>query len=291
MRIDVHQHLWPEPFVGLLAKRSEPPLIRRRDGALELRLAGEAPSIVSVDDVDQRAELVARDGLDRAVVALSTALGIETLPHDEAEGLLDAYRADALLFPERFRLWASLPLRSPDPTRVDMLLDEGFVGLALPAAAVSTPAGLDRLGFVLERLEARGAPLFVHPGPGAQAGPAGLGWWTAATDYVSTLHAAWCAWIAHGRRHHPQLRVLFAALAGLAPLHGERIAARGGPVEAGKDARLFYDTSSYGPLAVAAMRQAVGAEQLVYGSDRPVLAASPQWDQQLVEANPGRLLA
>jgi predicted TIM-barrel fold metal-dependent hydrolase len=291
MRIDVHQHLWPEPFVSALSRRDEPPFVRLKGGLLELRLAGEQPSIVSVDDIDERAELVTRDGLDRALVALSTALGIETLPHDESENLLDAYRADALLFPDSFRSWGSIPLREPDPKQVDLLLDESFVGLSLPAAAIGSPAALDRLGFVLERLERRGAPVFVHPGPGTAPGPDDVPWWTAATDYVTSLHTAWCAWIAHGRRHHPRLRVVFAALGGLAPLHRERIAARGGPVHTERDTNLFYETSSYGPLAVSAMREAVDREQLVYGSDRPVLAPSPQWDPQLVESGPARLLA
>src|SRR5256714_9016136 len=115
MRIDVHQHLWPEPFVSALSRRDEPPFVRVRGGLLELRLAGEQPSIVSVDDIDDRAELVTRDGLDRALVALSTALGIQTLPHHEAEKLLDAHPADALPFPGSFRSLGTVPLRGPDP--------------------------------------------------------------------------------------------------------------------------------------------------------------------------------
>jgi hypothetical protein len=60
-------------------------------------------------------------------------------------------------------------------------------------------------------------------------------------------------------------------LAGLAPLHAERLAARGGPAGAVLDPHLFYDTSSYGPRAIAAMAAVVGLDQLVTGSDRPVV--------------------
>ena len=118
-------------------------------------------------------------------------------------------------------------------------------------------------------------PLFVHPGP-APAEPWGAGdprapeWWGALTRYVSGMHAAWLAFLAEGRSALPSLRVLFAMLGGCAPLHHERLVARGGP--AGTVDRLtFYDTSSYGSQALDAMVRCVGIEQVVYGSDRPVV--------------------
>jgi len=60
-------------------------------------------------------------------------------------------------------------------------------------------------------------------------------------------------------------------LAGLAPLHAERLALRGGPAGAINDPNIFYDTSSYGPRAIAAMAGVVGLDQLVTGTDRPVV--------------------
>ena len=60
-------------------------------------------------------------------------------------------------------------------------------------------------------------------------------------------------------------------LAGLAPLHAERLAARGGPVEAVHDPLTFFDTSSYGPRAIDAMLRVVGVDRLLYGSDVPVV--------------------
>ena len=56
-------------------------------------------------------------------------------------------------------------------------------------------------------------------------------------------------------------------LAGLAPLHGERAAARGGPVAIDRGA--FVETSSYGRQAVGAVAQALGADLVVAGSDEP----------------------
>jgi hypothetical protein len=73
------------------------------------------------------------------------------------------------------------------------------------------------------------------------------------------------------RRAHPALRVVFAMLAGGAPLLGERLLARGGPSIDLRDPLIFYDTSSFGPVAIESMARLVGPGQLVYGSDRPVV--------------------
>ena len=89
------------------------------------------------------------------------------------------------------------------------------------------------------------------------------------------MQPAFLAFLGAGRAEHPELRVVFAMLAGLAPLHGERLAARGGPDRhrpSEPDPLVFYDTSSYGPLAIGALADAIGGPgQLLYGSDRPVV--------------------
>ena len=82
-------------------------------------------------------------------------------------------------------------------------------------------------------------------------------------------------------------------LAGLAPLQRERLVARGGPAISDPD--VFLDVSSYGGRTVDAVLREVGVDRLVYGSDRPVVAAA---DLPLGEAvrtalrqrNPARLL-
>ena len=85
------------------------------------------------------------------------------------------------------------------------------------------------------------------------------------------MQAAWLAFISAGRRQHPELRVVFSMLAGMAPLHAERLRSRGGPTPWLADPLLFYDTSSYGPSATRTLGAMVGAQQLLYGSDRPLV--------------------
>jgi hypothetical protein len=280
MLVDVHQHLWTEALVEALAARRDRPFVCRESGASVLHLAGEQPYVIdcAAEAPNVRAELVRADGVDRALVCLSSPLGIEALPRAEARPLLDAYLDGALALGEPFGVWAPFALDCPDPDEVEAALARGCFGASCPAAALAGVHGLGVLRGVLDRLAALDAPLFVHPGPAPWSWPRESRlddplWWPALTDYVADMQAAWYAFTAIGRREHPRLRIVFALLAGLAPLQAERLQIRGGPAPA-PDPLTFYDCSSYGSRAIGAMAEAVGESQLLYGSDRPVVDAA-----------------
>ena len=292
VRVDVHQHLWPDAFLEALRARRRPP---RLDGWL-LLLHGEPPYAVNPLEHDpfQRADRAATEGIDRVLVAASASLGMAGLPPDEAAELAAAWHAAALALPEPFRPWATAGLLEPDPEALDDALRAGCVGLELPAAALSSPAAVEYLGELLSVLERAGAPLLIHPGPPRPGPPPDApAWWAPLVDYVSQLHAAWWAWRAAGRSAFPTLRVCFCALAGLAPLHGERHRARGGD-ERPVDPRVFLETSSYGPRAVDATIRVLGVDVLCHGSDRPYaepsrLGMGESVDHALRVVNPSRL--
>ena len=140
---DVHQHLWPEPLLAALARRSRPPLLRRDGRGWILRIAGEPewPVDLADHDVARRARLVEDDGLDRALVALSSPLGVEALPGDEARVLVDAYHDGVHELPPALPAWAAACLDDPDPAALAGQLDRGRVGLCLPALALAGSAG------------------------------------------------------------------------------------------------------------------------------------------------------
>jgi 6-methylsalicylate decarboxylase len=284
MRIDVHQHLWTEPLVDALRARRELPFVRDEQGLTVLFLAGEQPYVIerSAETAARRAALVEADGLGRALVCLSSPLGIEALPRAQALPLIHAYHEGALALGEPFGVWGSIALDAVDADDVDRALDRGCVGISLPAGALAGVDHLARLSAVLRRLERADAPLLVHPGPGSPdararlAAPTGASladplWWSALTRYVFDMHAAWLAFVSAGRGEHPRLRVIFTMLAGLAPLQGERLSSRGGPAALPVDPLTFYEVSSYGPRAVRRVAEVVGPDQLLYGSDRPVV--------------------
>lgn len=299
MKTDVHQHLWSEPLIEALAARRELPFVRLERGLTVLYLAGERPYVIDRlgEEPGRRAELVERDGLDRALLCLSCPIGVERLCREQAEPLIEAYHEGALGLGGPFEVWGAVALDRSDADDVDRALERGCVGVSVPAGALADVDSLLTLRPLLDRLESRGAPLFVHPGPGlAETAPGGSFseplWWPAMTRYVAGLQAAWLAFQAVGRPDHPRLRVIFAMLAGLAPLQAERLSARGRPGHLAPDPLLFYESSSYGPVGVAALQSVVGARQVLYGSDRPVLdpARGPALDWDLLGEVTGRAL-
>ena len=298
MYVDIHQHVWTTPLLDALGARECLPFVRRTDGLTVLHGGGELPYVIDTgaESAARRAALLGADGVELAVVALSSPIGIETLRHEMAAELISAHLDGVVALGEGFAAWGPVPTDAPDPTDVDEVLARGCVGVSVPACALAGRDALDALGPLLERVEARGVPLFVHPGgvANAQAREALLTeplWWRALTDYVSQMQAAWLTFSTHGRRELPRLRVVFAMLAGAAPLQNERLATRGGPTVDLRDPLTFYDTSSYGPGLVNAMAGWVGAGQLVYGSDRPVVEPVMTGRERALMANAARILA
>ncbi len=289
--VDVHQHVWPEPLIEGLRARAAPPRLR----GWTLELAGEPDYEIDPawHDPDARAAQAREDGLDLALVSLSSPLGIESLAPDEAGELLDVYHEGALALPEPFGAWAAACLTEVDAPALLRELERGFVGLELPATALLDVAGYEHAGPLLDVLEESGRPLLIHPGPAA-AGRGVPSWWPAVVSYVQQMHAAWFAFRVHGRPRHPRLRACFAMLAGMAPLHGERFAARTGD-RGVVDRDAFLEVSSYGTKAVDATIRVLGIDALVNGSDRPYaepvsLELGPAALQALRGSNTLRLL-
>jgi hypothetical protein len=297
MHVDIHQHLWPHALVEELRRRSQPP----RLAGWTLLTAGEPPFEVNPADHDprRRAATAAGDGACLAVIGPSSPLGIEYLPPEDSEPLLDAYHHGVSELGAPFAGWATACLTAIDAPGLAKQLDRGFVGLQLPATAVADESGYRWCSPLLDVLAARDLPLFIHPGPAPGAGAGGPAWWAPLVPYVQQLHAAWFAFRAYGRPAYPRLRVCFTALAGLGPLHGERLAARGGagPLLRGVvDPHMFVETSSYGNRAVDSVLRVLGVDVIVFGSDRPYAAPRPELGlgdaahHAIRVTNPARLL-
>lgn len=299
--IDVHQHLWTDEFLDRLRARTQVPYVR----GWTLHTAAEPPFEIDPQghDVTRRIAADHESEVGTACLSLSAPLGIEALPRPQASLLIDAWHRGVSALPAHFRAWASVPSFEPSEL-VDtsaavhrLLADDRFVGLQLPANQVDTPGAWERHGALLLAAETAGKPVFIHPGAVPATALRGRvpGWWDPVVSYVGQLSAAWWGWHAFdGRALFPELRLVFAAGAGLAPTQVERQLLRGGtsvPV----DPNLFVDTSCYGPRALDSLVRHLGIDALVLGSDRPYgeparTLFGPAATHAIRVANPARLL-
>lgn len=275
---DVHQHLWPEALIERLrARRTRS---RLRGSVLELA-GGKWEVDLAAHTLEARLAALDRDEIDVAVISCPPTLELdEALVEAYHEGIAELVAASG----GRLRALACGSVR------------DGFAGTCVPAPAFADLATLEPL---LGELEGRGLPLFVHPGP-APARDGAPAWWPAIVDYTTQMQAAYAAWIAHGSAKWPDLRVVFAILAGGAPFQLERLASRGVDTRGVLHANVYLDTASYGERAFELSLSTYGVGQLVYGSDSPVIDPAPTlrsirgFGQAVVDAvcrdNPARLL-
>jgi hypothetical protein len=82
IRVDVHQHIWTAPLLDALAVRDRLPFVRRADKVTVLHCAGEPAWAIDMEaeNPERRADLLRSDGLDRALIAPSSPIGLEALP-------------------------------------------------------------------------------------------------------------------------------------------------------------------------------------------------------------------
>lgn len=256
--VDVHQHLWPEGFVAALAAREEPPFLR--GSTLELD-EGSYEIDLRDHDLGRRLAAMDRDEVDLAVVSLQPTLGIDLLHAEERGALFSAWEEGVVeLVDAAGGRLAALASSGPRP---------GFVGVCVPAATVLE---IERLATTAAALERAGGFLFVHPGPAPRRAGAPA-WWPALVDYTAEMQAAYLEWLHRGQERHPGLAVVFAILAGGGPIQLERLASRGVDVRSSLHPNVFFDTASYGRRALELCIETFGVEQLVFGSDAPVVDA------------------
>jgi predicted TIM-barrel fold metal-dependent hydrolase len=255
-----------------------------------LEVEGERPTEIDLGahDLDTRLALLDRCEIDVAVVSLQPTLGVDALPDDERGELVAAYelgvRELAAASSGRLVALAAGPAV------------EGFPGACMAAAELGD---LDTLTPRLDELERSGAFLFVHPGP-ARVRDGAPEWWPAVVDYTAQMQAAYAAWLAGGAERWPELRVVFAILAGGAPFQIERLGSRGVSARELLHENVYFETASYGRRAIDLCLATFGVGQLCFGSDVPVIDPQPTLDavrgfgdavtDALCNVNPSRLL-
>ena len=204
--------------------------------------------------------LLDRAEIDTAVVSLQPTLGLEPLDAGERE--------------ELERIWEDGILELAAAAAGPHHAARGRAGPGPGSrASRSAPTGSTTSTTLAPTLDAlRGSGfLFVHAGL-VRAPPAGAPpWWPAVVDYTSQMQRAYFAWLARAQERWPDVTVVFAILAGGGPVQLERLASRGVDVRSTLHRNLFFDTASYGRRALELCIETFGVEQLVFGSDAPVV--------------------
>jgi 6-methylsalicylate decarboxylase len=282
---DLHQHLWPAGFVEALRERTAPP---RLDGTTLVLREGSFEANLSDHDVSHRLASLDEDGIDVAVLSLQTTLGLDELADEERISLEDAWidGIREIVADAGGRLDALAPRRVVD----------GFAGVALDAGLL---LDLDAAAPVLDAVQQVGRLVLVHPGPVARRDDTPQ-WWAGIVSYTAQMQAAWFAWLDAGRTRWPDVRIVFAILAGGAPFHLERLALRGIDVRSTLDPNVYLDVATYGRRSIELCIETFGVAQLVYGSDTPVVDSTPTLQavrgfgdsvaQIILSDNPTRLL-
>lgn len=308
--IDVHHHYAPAGYRTIAAKHA------RND----MQFAALNASVAPGDDADPLMRLdlrlseMAACGLDAAVLSVNPP---SAMPDDAGlaaelcaagnDGLLAACRAH----PDRFTMLAMLPLPHARETlreldRIAKLPETRgvCVGVGAFRYAPDDPAWSE----VLERIQELGLPLALHPSlrdPKASADPlvAAFGDFrlmSGALSMVGTTVVALRFVLSGLLDRLPRLDVIVPHLGGVVPYLAQRLEdqTRGvneAPLSSYLRERLFYDSCSFHPPALACAIDTVGAGRIMLGSDYPFRGAlerplSAARDAAIPDADRARIL-
>ena len=257
---DLHQHLWPEQLIARLSERRRPPFL---SGSTLTTTEGSFPVDLDENRLERRLAALDTAEIDVAVVSLQPTLGYEGLPPSERQPLVAAYDEGIA------------ELVDASGGRIEAVsagqFEPGFAGVCLAPRSSST-----RTVWGTSSIRSRRAAgfLFVHPDNGSPS-PAKPDWWAALTDYTASMQTAVLpgsiAAPAGGRPSRSSSRCSPAA----APSRWSGFALAASTPGRCPPYRRYFETSSYGRVALELCLATYGVDRLVHGSDFPVVDPTP----------------
>lgn len=275
MIVDVHAHLTPDEYLAIAKSRE-------MGGSHQNRFTGHPDTTT----LEERLQMMAGADVKRQVLSPTcTPYAADAGDAVRAARMINDRFADLCRAqPEAFSFWISLPLPHVDHAlaEIERGFDElGGVGVVLGCFCLEHSIADERFDAVYSALDKRGATIFLHP---CQNGVCsnhindwGLTICTGASveDSLAAMHLI-------ARRipsRFPRLRFIVPHFGGIMPMLLSRLdgqmpkAALPEPPSV-TARRFYYDTVGWGSdAALQAAYMAFGAEQLVTGSDFPVLLA------------------
>lgn len=292
---DLHTHHYtPEYFAAIRDSGGDYSFAKDPTGRDIITLRGARFFGVTPEMTDLSARLDAMDkaGIDVAVLSLSTP-NVFFLPADRqadlARRMNDAYAQAVAAHPDRIRAFASIPMDDPDAALAELhrAIDElRLSGVILLSNIGGRPLTDPTYRPFLAEADRMGLCILLHPmipAAGQEAlrefvlGP------IVAFPFDTTLAVARMCY-AGIFRDFPRIRWIIAHAGGAVPWLMERLdngwrdfaenRAHIDELPSVYLKRLYYDTVTFSPYTLTMLRDLVGADHMVMGSDFPHLLGS-----------------
>jgi aminocarboxymuconate-semialdehyde decarboxylase len=296
MAIDVHAHvIVPELLRGSDARESWRPLMREDGHGPTVELDGRtvASFVHNPASLEALLETQRQRGVEHTVLSPWVSLLFSELEVRSAaqrcalqnEGLARLREQR----PESVSILGAVPVQDPALAARELrgLMRAGFAGIELPASVGGRYLGDRRFEPLWVAAEQEQALVFVHPTTRGFEAPVFSEHylWNLVGNPVETTIAAAHLVMSGTLERHPALRILLAhgggailALRGRLR-HGQRTVPEAGrwlaqPADSALG-RFLFDTVTHDPLALRALVEAVGRDQVLLGSDHPFDMGDP----------------
>ena len=181
MRIDVHNHFLPDPYVDLLLELNTPVglesdgdqlyMVHERSGTASVATGNRIPLQDGFTEIDERAAWMADHDIDRTLVSVSTPNPVaDAFTTSQSTQLVqkinDGFADAQSRHPDHIAGLGMLPLRNPEAARaeVDRIADDlNLCGIALPTSLPDSKLSAPALEPVFAAIDDRDLTVFIHP--------------------------------------------------------------------------------------------------------------------------------
>ena len=292
--VDFHAYFQPPRFLEHLRKRGQYPRIERTDAGEAVFTAPGAGRLLRPEqlDLDKRIEMMDKAGVKAQILRLQNVGGIDAFGADEASDMARMINEElgeiARRYPGRFLPFAAVPLQVPDKACDELTHAVTRLGhLGVGASCQVAGVGLDDPKYrpFLQTVEALRVPVLVLPNHPSllDASLRPYHWLSGAFGFQVDLTWAALRLLASGALEQmPGLVVIVANLGGVLASITERLDEYWHRVHAGSTTmkqtpstelrRMYYETASADPRAIALAASILGSDRLLFGSDYPSFA-------------------
>ncbi len=289
--IDVHTHMLSDDWVKTMQAHGAPQFsikaVRGGQEAVHLDGAPFMTLMPGMFDYDLRIKQMDEAQVDIAVVTLTCPnifWGGREVSLNAARSINDSMAAAQRLYPDRIRWMASLPWQDPDDALLELRRAKGMgaVGVMTLANIAGEHLTSPQFAPIWTAIEEADLPVLVHPTvpPGADAMDMN------AYNLVANIGFMFDTTLAFTRMiyddffdRYPNLKLIAPHAGGTLPFLAGRLDkchAMMPPCRVNISdppssylRRIYYDTVTYSPEALAACIAVVGADRVMYGADYP----------------------